>query len=81
MAHNLLPSIARLAQLQKIAIDRLELQEAVVMAEHQKNANMQLNVVSKHWCRSGKISEIARQINDVGIALLSNRGLVRPKRA
>ncbi len=48
MAHNLLPSIARLAQLQKIAIDRLELQEAVAMAEHQKNANMQLNVVSKH---------------------------------
>ena len=46
--HNLLPSLVRLAQLQKIAIDRLELQEAVAGTDNQKNARMQLKIVSKH---------------------------------
>ncbi len=46
--NSLLISLVRLAQLQKIAVDNLELQEAVMAAEQQSHANKKLAVISSH---------------------------------
>ena len=48
MSDQLLPALIRLSQLQKVSIDRLELQAAVESSQQKRSAKQQLGFVTKH---------------------------------